>query len=100
MEKLDDLFGVEELKMVSQAVLYAGHVVPVGMLWLACVLGFIPWQKIGPDCECFRHAVLYIYALASVVYGVITFNDCAAARVELLQEIKEAREDLSKRKVI
>ncbi|WKY04947.1 hypothetical protein Q1695_005729 [Nippostrongylus brasiliensis] len=96
--------------MVSQAVLYAGHVVPVGMLWLACVLGFIPWQKIGPDCECFRHAVLYapvyavlllgIYALASVVYGVITFNDCAAARVELLQEIKEAREDLSKRKVI
>ncbi|KAL6739618.1 hypothetical protein Aduo_013052 [Ancylostoma duodenale] len=96
--------------MVSQAVLYAAHVLPVGMIWLACVTGFLPLMKLGPDCDCFRHLVLYapvyavlllgVYAVASVVHGVFTFNDCPAAKEELLQEIKEAREDLKKRRVI
>ncbi|ETN68348.1 Dolichol-phosphate mannosyltransferase subunit 3 [Necator americanus] len=96
--------------MVSQAVLYAAHVLPVGLLWLACVTGFFPLMKLGPDCDCFRHVVLYapiyavlllgIYAMASVVHGVLTFNDCQAAREELVKEIKEAREDLKKRKII
>ncbi|EYC40393.1 hypothetical protein Y032_0614g683 [Ancylostoma ceylanicum] len=86
--------------MVSQAILYAAHVLPVGMIWLACVTGFLPLMKLGPDCDCFRHLVLYVYAIASVVHGVLTFNDCPAAKEELLQEIKEAREDLKKRKVL
>ncbi|RCN50233.1 Dolichol-phosphate mannosyltransferase subunit 3 [Ancylostoma caninum] len=96
--------------MVSQAILYAAHVLPVGMIWLACVTGFLPLMKLGPDCDCFRHIVLYapvyavlllgVYAVVSVVHGVLTFNDCPAAKDELLQEIKEAREDLKKRKVI
>ena len=40
------------------------------------------------------------YAVFSVVHGVLTFNDCADARAELVNEIKEARADLQKRKII
>lgn len=36
----------------------------------------------------------------SIVHGVATFNDCADARKELIEEIKEARADLKKRKII
>ncbi|KAE9421047.1 hypothetical protein Angca_008794 [Angiostrongylus cantonensis] len=96
--------------MVSQAILYSAHILPFGLLWLATATGFIPLAKLGPDCNCFRHLVLYapiyavlllaVYALISVVYGVATFNDCPLAKEELLKEIKEARDDLKQRKVI
>nr|CDJ93013.1 Dolichol-phosphate mannosyltransferase subunit 3 domain containing protein [Haemonchus contortus] len=96
--------------MVSQAVLYAGHILPFVLLWLGCVTDFIPIKKIGPDCDCFRHLLLYapiyaviflgIYALTSVIYGVATFNDCPGAKEELMREIKEAQDDLRKRKII
>ncbi|VDO48372.1 unnamed protein product [Haemonchus placei] len=94
--------------MVSQAVLYAGHILPFVLLWLGCVTDFIPIKKIGPDCDCFRHILvinfkfffIQIYALTSVIYGVATFNDCPGAKEELMQEIKEAQDDLRKRKII
>ncbi|KAK5978691.1 Dolichol-phosphate mannosyltransferase subunit 3, partial [Trichostrongylus colubriformis] len=44
--------------------------------------------------------LLGIYAASSVVYGVATFNDCPSAKDELVKEIKEAQEDLRKRKII
>ncbi|CAJ0602715.1 unnamed protein product [Cylicocyclus nassatus] len=94
--------------MVSQALLYAAHVLPVAIVWLVCVTGFLPLMEYGPDC--FRHLVLYapiyavlllgVYALTSVVHGVMTFNDCRDAKEELVREIKEAREDLKKKKII
>ncbi|KIH46198.1 hypothetical protein ANCDUO_23750 [Ancylostoma duodenale] len=56
--------------MVSQAVLYAAHVLPVGMIWLACVTGFLPLMKLGPDCDCFRHLVLYAPVYAVLLLGV------------------------------
>lgn len=46
--------------MVSQAILYAAHVLPVGLVWVACVTGFFPLMEMGPDCDCFRHLVLYV----------------------------------------
>ncbi|CAI2350718.1 unnamed protein product [Caenorhabditis sp. 36 PRJEB53466] len=43
---------------------------------------------------------LGIYAVFNVVSGVATFNDCSAAKEELLREIKEAREELKQKKII
>ncbi|CAB3410050.1 unnamed protein product [Caenorhabditis bovis] len=94
--------------MVSQAVIFLGHLVPLTLIWVACVHNIIPVNNYLPEFA--HHFVLYapifavimlgIYAVGSVVYGVATFNDCAEAREELIQEIKEAREDLKKRKVL
>ncbi|KAI1732379.1 dolichol-phosphate mannosyltransferase subunit 3 (DPM3) domain-containing protein [Ditylenchus destructor] len=45
-------------------------------------------------------AMLGIYAAGSVIYGVLTFNDCSEARQELIEEIAQAKADLRRRKVI
>ncbi|XP_071356697.1 dolichol-phosphate mannosyltransferase subunit 3 [Trachinotus anak] len=37
------------------------------------------------------------YSLATVGYRVATFNDCEEAAKELLEQIKEAKEDLRKK---
>ncbi|KJH41096.1 Dolichol-phosphate mannosyltransferase subunit 3 [Dictyocaulus viviparus] len=96
--------------MVSQAILWAAHILPFGLLWLACLTGFIPVIELVPDCDCLHHLVLYapvyavlllgVYASLSVVHGVVTFNDCPSAKEELLREIQEARDDLKRRKII
>ena len=41
-----------------------------------------------------------IYAFVSVTWGLWSFNDCAEARSELLEEIHEAKIDLRKRKIL
>uniref|UniRef100_A0A915EKE1 Dolichol-phosphate mannosyltransferase subunit 3 n=1 Tax=Ditylenchus dipsaci TaxID=166011 RepID=A0A915EKE1_9BILA len=43
---------------------------------------------------------LGVYAASTVIYGVITFNDCTAAKQDLIKEISEAKADLRKRKII
>ncbi|KAI1725874.1 dolichol-phosphate mannosyltransferase subunit 3 (DPM3) domain-containing protein [Ditylenchus destructor] len=45
-------------------------------------------------------AILGIYAASSVIYGVLTFNDCSEARQELIEEVSQAKADLRRRKVI
>lgn len=40
---------------------------------------------------------LGVYALSSVLYKVVTFEDCAAASVELAGEIEIAKERLKER---
>ncbi|XP_014243814.1 dolichol-phosphate mannosyltransferase subunit 3 [Cimex lectularius] len=40
---------------------------------------------------------LGVYALSSVLWGVLTFNDCPDAAEELQRQIKEAKEDLRKK---
>uniref|UniRef100_W6NDY4 Uncharacterized protein n=1 Tax=Haemonchus contortus TaxID=6289 RepID=W6NDY4_HAECO len=59
--------------MVSQAILYAGHILPFVLLWLGCVTDFIPIKKIGPDCDCFRHMLLYAPIYAVLFLGVSFF---------------------------
>uniref|UniRef100_A0A1I7XSN3 Dolichol-phosphate mannosyltransferase subunit 3 n=1 Tax=Heterorhabditis bacteriophora TaxID=37862 RepID=A0A1I7XSN3_HETBA len=94
--------------MVSQAAIYFFHIFPAILLWFLSVMEFIPVLKYGP--EFMHHYILYaplyatlllaVYAICSIIYAVATFNDCAAAKAELIQEIKEAREDLKKRNII
>ncbi|CAD6196155.1 unnamed protein product [Caenorhabditis auriculariae] len=94
--------------MVSQLVTYLGHAFPLLSFWLMAVYDVFSVLSYIP--KFLLHFVLYapiyaiiglgIYALFSVVYGVSKFNDCPEARKELVEEIKEARTDLKKRKVI
>jgi Dolichol-phosphate mannosyltransferase subunit 3 (DPM3) len=44
--------------------------------------------------------VLGIYAVSSVVVGVVKFRDCPEAAVELNQEIAEAKAELKRRGII
>lgn len=43
---------------------------------------------------------LGIYALATIMYNVMTFNDCPEAAEELEKQIKEAKAEMKKRKII
>jgi len=38
--------------------------------------------------------VLGLYAVASVLYGVVTFNDCTEAKEKLLFEVRDAKTKL------
>lgn len=40
---------------------------------------------------------LQVYAVITVLYRVFTFNNCPEAAEELQNQIKEAREDLTKK---
>lgn len=51
-------------------------------------------------CFLCSYVLLQLHAALSVLLGVANFNDCSDARKELLEEIKEARADLTKRKVL
>ncbi|CAI5449658.1 unnamed protein product [Caenorhabditis angaria] len=94
--------------MASQLFLYLAHVIPFATLWILSVFEVIPTFSYLPDFT--HHFVLFapiytvlllgFYAIFSVIHGVSTFNDCNDAKQELVQEIKEAREDLKKRKII
>lgn len=44
--------------------------------------------------------LLGVYALATILYNVSTFNDCPDAAAELDKQIKEAKAEMTKRKVI
>jgi hypothetical protein len=45
-------------------------------------------------------ALLGLYAVFSVVHGVLSFNDCPEARAELIKEVEEAKKELRQRKII
>ncbi|CAA94605.1 putative dolichol-phosphate mannosyltransferase subunit 3 [Caenorhabditis elegans] len=94
--------------MVSQLVTYSAHVILFVLVWLLAYTDVVPVLSYLPEClHCLVNyapffAVLFlgIYAVFNVVYGVATFNDCAEAKVELLGEIKEAREELKRKRII
>lgn len=44
--------------------------------------------------------LLGIYAAVTIIYNVLTFNDCPEAAAELDQQIKEAKKEMKKRKII
>ena len=44
--------------------------------------------------------LLGVYAAATIIYNVMTFNDCPEAAAELDQQIKEAKAEMKKRKII
>lgn len=94
--------------MASQLVIYSAHVILLVLVWLLAYTEVVPVLSYLPECA---HNLVYyapflavfflgVYAAFNVVYGVATFNDCAGAKVELLQEIKEAREELKQKKII
>ena len=43
---------------------------------------------------------LGIYALSTIIYNVMTFNDCPEAAKEIDRQVKEAKAEMKKRKVI
>ncbi|CAB9501861.1 Dolichyl-phosphate mannosyltransferase polypeptide 3 [Seminavis robusta] len=44
--------------------------------------------------------LLGVYAAATIIYNVMTFNDCPEAAAELDRQVKEAKAEMRKRKVI
>lgn len=91
--------------MATQLQLYVLYALPAIFTWLLVFFNFLPTLGVyrstlligGPLLAV---AALAVYAVSWVLYGVATFNDCGDARTELVAEIKEAKEDLRRRKVI
>lgn len=44
--------------------------------------------------------LLGLYAVTTIIYNVLTFNDCTEATKELERQIKEAKAEMRKREVI
>ena len=44
--------------------------------------------------------LLGIYAATTIIHNVMTFNDCPGAAEELERQIKEAKAEMKKRKII
>ncbi|CAP24237.2 Protein CBR-DPM-3 [Caenorhabditis briggsae] len=84
--------------MASQLIIYSAHVVLLVLVWLLAYTEVVPVLSYIPECA--HCLVYYIYAAFNVIYGVATFNDCAEAKVELLQEIKQARAELKQKRII
>jgi len=72
-------------------------------LWLAVVVEAIPFKLNESGYQVIIAMPIYLlmtfacYSLAVVGYRVATFNDCEEASNELKQQIKEAKQDLSKK---
>ena len=43
---------------------------------------------------------LRVYALSTILYNVMTFNDCPEAAKEIDENVKEAKAEMKKRKII
>ena len=43
---------------------------------------------------------LGIYALSTIIYKVMTFNDCPEAAKEIDEQVKEAKAEMKRRKII
>jgi len=43
---------------------------------------------------------LGIYALSTIIYNVMTFNDCPEAAKEIDEQVKEAKAEMKRRKII
>lgn len=94
--------------MVSQAVIYSLHFAPLFAIWIALLYDWLPYTH--DFTRKYYEFILYlpvyaifllgIYAICNVLYGVVTFNDCAEAREELKKEIADAKADLRRRNVI
>lgn len=80
-----------------------------GVLFLAFWLGAKTNQDetTGPAAKIFVDfgplwalVILGLYALSTIAYNVMTFNDCPEAAAELEQQIKEAKKEMKKRGII
>uniref|UniRef100_A0A0N5APL2 Dolichol-phosphate mannosyltransferase subunit 3 n=1 Tax=Syphacia muris TaxID=451379 RepID=A0A0N5APL2_9BILA len=67
------------------------------IVFLNCgLLYYILLEDWFPFCRTYHQLILFIYALISIVHGVVTFNDCPNAYTELKNDIEEANEALHK----
>ncbi|XP_071815564.1 dolichol-phosphate mannosyltransferase subunit 3-like [Apostichopus japonicus] len=72
-------------------------------VWLSLVLKLIPVELDPRIMDVLWPLPIYLlvvfgsYSLATIGYRVATFNDCDEAAESLKQEIKEAREDLTRK---
>jgi dolichyl-phosphate mannosyltransferase polypeptide 3 len=88
--------------MATQLSLFAAYLSPFAILWLMILTDVVPYLKPNKELILFAMpmglvALLGVYAIFSVVYGVLTFNDCVKARADLVAEITEAKKDLQSR---
>ncbi|CAL2040634.1 hypothetical protein CAEBREN_04437 [Caenorhabditis brenneri] len=94
--------------MATQLVIYSAHVILLVLLWLLAYTEVVPLVSYLPEyARCLVNyapiiavILLGLYAAATVIHGVCTFNDCANAKAELLAEIQEARKELKQKKII
>uniref|UniRef100_A0A0N5CAF5 Dolichol-phosphate mannosyltransferase subunit 3 n=1 Tax=Strongyloides papillosus TaxID=174720 RepID=A0A0N5CAF5_STREA len=95
--------------MATQLALSCCLFVPLFIVWIGLLNEWIP--LINHHLPTFiidniKYAPIYciflfaVYALTSLFIGVITFNDCKDAQVELVNEVNEVKEELRKRKII
>ncbi|KAI3413435.1 hypothetical protein GPALN_010928 [Globodera pallida] len=97
--------------MATQLVIFVWRLFPLVIAWLSLLYGIGPLEHLVAGDEHRRHVLLLllplvllaglgVYAVASVLYGVFTFNDCATARKRLIGEVNEAKQDLFRRGLI
>uniref|UniRef100_A0A0N4ZTR5 Dolichol-phosphate mannosyltransferase subunit 3 n=1 Tax=Parastrongyloides trichosuri TaxID=131310 RepID=A0A0N4ZTR5_PARTI len=95
--------------MATQLVLFTSFFLPIFITWLGLynewipiinkslpsflnyIMGYIPFFFIGG---------LGMYALFSITFGVLNFNDCKTAQLELMDEVEEVKKELKERNII
>ncbi|XP_063001776.1 dolichol-phosphate mannosyltransferase subunit 3 [Elgaria multicarinata webbii] len=76
----------------------------LGTVWAALTLGLLgldplppPWHQVLWPLPTYLLVAFGCYALGVVGYRLATFNDCEEASRELQSQIREARDDLTRR---
>ncbi|CEF71223.1 Dolichol-phosphate mannosyltransferase subunit 3 family-containing protein [Strongyloides ratti] len=92
--------------MATQLALSSCVLFPLLLCWIGLLNEWIPLinQNLPQIIvKNLKYAPLYVififtlYALTSLFIGVVTFSDCKEAKIELMNEVNQAKEELRKR---
>uniref|UniRef100_A0A0K0EIM1 Dolichol-phosphate mannosyltransferase subunit 3 n=1 Tax=Strongyloides stercoralis TaxID=6248 RepID=A0A0K0EIM1_STRER len=95
--------------MATQLVLSSCILLPLFLCWIGLLNEWIPLiNRNLPTIiiENIKYAPLYVififavYALTSLFIGVVTFSDCKEAKIELMNEVNQTKEELRKLKIL
>uniref|UniRef100_A0A0N5A4G3 Dolichol-phosphate mannosyltransferase subunit 3 n=1 Tax=Parastrongyloides trichosuri TaxID=131310 RepID=A0A0N5A4G3_PARTI len=95
--------------MATQLALFLSLLLPLFLIWLGLVNEWIPIINQNLPLvisKNIKYAPIYgifgigVYVFISMVIGVITFNECKAAHVDLMKEVEETKRELRQRKII
>uniref|UniRef100_A0A914CBW2 Dolichol-phosphate mannosyltransferase subunit 3 n=1 Tax=Acrobeloides nanus TaxID=290746 RepID=A0A914CBW2_9BILA len=86
--------------MATQFQIYLTKITPILFVWIVTYFSGIPHSfEIFIATPIVLIGLLGIYAVYSVIAGVLRFRNCEEAKVELIREIDEARADFKRRNV-
>ena len=94
-------FGTKKMVVCTKMVQWLAVIAVSMEVWYGLISGWMGIQLSRPVSEALIPLPLYTvmcfgcYSLATIGYRLMTFNDCNEAANELMEEIAEAKKDLS-----